>query len=231
MTGRERPKADDQGHSASIRILGCSSWEIAGGEYTARGPLGSQVWHNHGIHTSNKYGASMDIRHVVEKDFPAIAALLNHYILHSDARYFEHESVPLSTREPWLRSFAIASPHQMFVASGHDEILGFCCSQPYRPESVYDATIETTIYLSPELKSQGLGTALYTCLFDSLEHYPLHCALAGIVMPNAGSVALHRKMGFREVGVFDEYGKTGDRFISSVWMQKRLPGFRDLATA
>ena len=49
-------------------------------------------------------------------------------------------------------------------------------------------------------------------------------ALAGIALPNAASVTLHRKAGFREAGVFEEYAVKNGTDISSVWMQLRLQG-------
>jgi phosphinothricin acetyltransferase len=49
-------------------------------------------------------------------------------------------------------------------------------------------------------------------------------ALAGIALPNDASVALHRKFGFTEVGVFEEYAIKNGTYVSSVWMQLQLSG-------
>ena len=38
--------------------------------------------------------------------------------------------------------------------------------------------------------------------FDRLTEYPFHKAYAGVTLPNYASVALHRKLGFVEIGVF-----------------------------
>ncbi|EMB48919.1 toxin resistance protein, partial [Vibrio mimicus CAIM 602] len=37
---------------------------------------------------------------------------------------------------------------------------------------------------------------------------------------NDASVALHKRFGFREVGVFNEYAKKHGQNISSVWLEK-----------
>jgi phosphinothricin acetyltransferase len=50
----------------------------------------------------------------------------------------------------------------------------------------------------------------------------LHLAVAGIALPNDASVALHRKFGFTDVGVFDEYAIKHGSYINSLWMQRRL---------
>jgi len=39
-------------------------------------------------------------------------------------------------------------------------------------------------------------------------------------MPNAGSVALHRKFGFTEVGTFSEAGYKFGRYHDVLWMEK-----------
>jgi phosphinothricin acetyltransferase len=37
------------------------------------------------------------------------------------------------------------------------------------------------------------------------------------------SVALHRKLGFTEVGTFHEYAVKNGEYLSSVWMERRFP--------
>lgn len=65
-----------------------------------------------------------------------------------------------------------------------------------------------------------MGTALYRALFGCLSSEPVHVALAGIVLPNDASIALHRKFGFNEVGTFHEYAVKNGRYLSSVWMER-----------
>ena len=69
-----------------------------------------------------------------------------------------------------------------------------------------------------------MGTALYLALLGYLADEPVHVALAGIVLPNDASVALHRKLGFTEVGTFHEYAVKNGQYLSSVWMERRFPG-------
>jgi phosphinothricin acetyltransferase len=46
--------------------------------------------------------------------------------------------------------------------------------------------------------------------------------VAGITLPNAASLALHRRFGFSEVGVFSEVGRKFGRFWDVLWMEKAL---------
>jgi phosphinothricin acetyltransferase len=52
----------------------------------------------------------------------------------------------------------------------------------------------------------------------------VHVTLAGIAVPNDASIALHRKLGFTEVGTFHEYAVKDGQYISSVWMERLPPG-------
>jgi phosphinothricin acetyltransferase len=50
----------------------------------------------------------------------------------------------------------------------------------------------------------------------------LHGAYAGITLPNDASVKLHQKLGFRQIGVFEEVGRKFDKYWSVAWFEKRI---------
>ena len=80
-----------------------------------------------------------------------------------------------------------------------------------------------SIALDARSRGQGVGTALYRALLGALAGEPVHVALAGIIVPNDASVALHRKLGFTEVGTFHEYAVKNGQYLSSLWMERRFP--------
>lgn len=107
------------------------------------------------------------------------------------------------------------------MARDGDQVRGYACSQRYRELDAFRETVEVSIALDASSRGQGVGTALYRELFESLDREPsVHVALAGIAVPNDASVALHRKFGFTEVGTFREYAIKNGQYISSVWMQR-----------
>jgi phosphinothricin acetyltransferase len=61
--------------------------------------------------------------------------------------------------------------------------------------------------------SRGVGTALYRELIPALRQLDVHCAVGGIALPNAASVALHEKLGFKKIGQFVEIGRKFDRWV------------------
>lgn len=156
-----------------------------------------------------------------EEDLPAIVAILNYTIVNSDAT-FTSEPVTVAERREWFGRFSVTGPHRLLVARRGEQVLGYAASQPYRDHEGFRETIEVSIALDASCRGQGVGTALYRELFGCLASEPVHVALAGIVLPNEASVALHRKFGFTEVGTFHEYGIKNGRYLSSVWMERLL---------
>lgn len=154
-----------------------------------------------------------------EDDLPAIVAILNYTIVNSDAT-LTSEPVTVAERQDWFKRFSPAGPHRLFVARRGNQVLGYAASQPYRDHEGFRETVEVSIALDVNSRGQGIGTELYRALFDCLASEPVHVALAGIVLPNDASVALHRKFGFTVVGTFHEYAVKNGRYLSSVWMER-----------
>lgn len=155
-------------------------------------------------------------------DLPALTALYNHYVIGSHCTF---DAMPLSLeqRREWFDQHAAVGPHRLLVAVAGDELLGYASSSAHRPKPGYRTTVETSVYLAPAAHGQGLGTRLYSELFAQLADEPVHCAVAGVALPNPASVALHRRLGFVELGTFEEVGTKFDRYWSVQWFQRPLP--------
>jgi phosphinothricin acetyltransferase len=170
--------------------------------------------------------AQVKITGATEGDLLAIVGILNYTAASSIAR-FETRPASVAERRDWFGQFSSVGPYQLVVARGGDQILGYACSQRYRDHEAFRETVEVSIALDVSSRGQGVGTALYQALFDSLALEPsVHVALAGIALPNDASVALHQKFGFTEVGTFREYAIKNGQYISSVWMQRHCPSAR-----
>jgi phosphinothricin acetyltransferase len=155
-----------------------------------------------------------------EDDLLAIVGILN-YSAASSIAHFDTRPVSVAERRDWFGQFSAAGPYRLVVAWGGDQVLGYACSQRYRDHEAFRETVEVSIALDVSSRGQGVGTALYRALFDSLAVEPsVHVALAGIALPNDASVALHRKFGFTEVGTLCEYAIKNGQYISSVCMQR-----------
>ncbi len=161
------------------------------------------------------------IRNANEEDLPRLTEINNHYILRTNST-FDVEPQTAEQRKVWFNKFKPHGPHQLLVAEDETGVIGCAGSSRYRDHFSFDQTVEASIYLAPEQRAKGVGSLLYTALFEKIKSEPLHLAVAGIALPNDASVALHRKFGFDEVGIFKEYAIKNGKYISSIWMQKAL---------
>jgi phosphinothricin acetyltransferase len=158
-----------------------------------------------------------------ESDLPAIVDILNYAIVNSNAT-LTTQPTSLAERRDWLKRFSPTGPHRLLVARRGGQVLGYAASQPYRDHEGFRETVEVSIALGARSRGQGIGTALYRALLECLADEPVHVALAGIVLPNDASIALHRKLGFTEVGIFHECAIKNGQYLSSIWMERRFPG-------
>jgi phosphinothricin acetyltransferase len=163
---------------------------------------------------------AIDIRRAREDDLPSLVVILNHYILNGHVT-FDIEPTTVAAKQPWLASYGTGR-HQLIVAEEGGRVLGCAYSSRYRQHPAFDATVETSIYLDPAERGRGTGTRLYGELLKCLETQDVHLAVAGVALPNEASIALHRKLGFEEVGIFKEYAIKHGELISSIWFQRRI---------
>ena len=161
----------------------------------------------------------MEIRIGKLADVSSITDIFNYYIEHSNAR-FEESPLSLDNRLEWFSQFKPDSRHQIYVAIDNGKLIGFACSQPYRAMAAFDETAEVTVYLAPFIQGKGVGSKLYEKLFSAIQAHGVHRVLSGVALPNEASIALHKRFGFREVGVFNEYAKKNGEYISSMWLEK-----------
>lgn len=162
----------------------------------------------------------VSIRPARESDLPALVALANHYIEHTNA-LFTTELQTFEGRRSWFEGYGTGR-YRLLVAEDETGLLGCTYSSRYRPTPAFDTTVETSIYLQPQCHGAGLGARLYAALFDILRMEEVHLAVAGVAQPNPASNALHRKCGFEEVGTFREYARKRGVWISSTWFQKLI---------
>lgn len=159
------------------------------------------------------------IRHAHDGDLPHIVGIRSYYVLHTHSTF---DTVPPTADDvrSWLRHFSEGTPYQLLVASDGERVLGYAGTMRYRPKPAFDGTVEVSVYLDPEMRAQGIGSALYRELFERAEAHGTQTYLAGVALPNDSSLAFHRRQGFVEVGTFVNYAHKWGRKISSTWLQR-----------
>jgi phosphinothricin acetyltransferase len=154
-------------------------------------------------------------------DLPRLTDIYNHYVLSTPVT-FDIEPYTVERRTAWFEQFATTRRYRLLVAKENDTILGYVGTTRFRVKAAYDPTVETTIYCGPEAIGKGIGSLLYPALFDAISNEDIRPVVAGYVLPNPASAALHTRFGFKPVGVFTENGRKFGRYWDVVWMERPL---------
>lgn len=80
---------------------------------------------------------------------------------------------------------------------------------------------EVSIYVSKECKRTGVGLSLLKKLIELSENNSIWTLQAGIFPENEASINLHKKCGFRIVGIREKIGKMDDVWRDVVLMERR----------
>ncbi len=151
------------------------------------------------------------LRAATPADAAAIAAIYNHYVLHTRVT-FEEEAVTTPDMTQRITD-TLADEIPWLVWEENGRVLGYTYASKWKSRCAYRFALETTVYLDQAATGRGLGTQLYTALIDALRPTGKHCLIGGTALPNPGSVALHEKLGFQKIGQFKEVGWKFDEWI------------------
>jgi L-amino acid N-acyltransferase YncA len=166
----------------------------------------------------------MLIRPSTDADLPALAAIYAHHVLHGTGT-FETEPPDLAeiTRR---RADVLAKRLPWLVAEDAGALLGYAYANHFRPRLAYRFCLEDSIYLAPGAAGCGIGRLLLAELVARCEALGARQMLAVIGdAANAGSIGVHRALGFEDTGVLKSAGWKFGRWLDVVLMQRSLgPG-------
>lgn len=107
------------------------------------------------------------------------------------------------------------------VAKGENEVLGWAALSPVSERCVYAGVADISIYISQTSKGQGIGTALLRSIIVLSEKEGFWTLQAGIFPENTPSLKLHKKAGFREVGIRERIGKMKGVWRDVIFLERR----------
>ena len=148
----------------------------------------------------------MPIREAIAADFDAIADITNHYILHTPIHFGYEPQTGAELRASWEK---LRATHPFLVLlndAGGGKVIGYAKAYRWRDRAAYDRTPEVGIYLRHGLQGKGLGKPLYAALIQACRDKGMHSLVAGIALPNPGSIRLHESLGFLLVGTVRQAG-------------------------
>jgi phosphinothricin acetyltransferase len=150
------------------------------------------------------------IRTCTPADAAAICEIYNRYVRETVITF---EEAPVAADEMARRIADVTARLPWLVAEDVGAIVGYAYATPWRARAAYRFSVESTVYVAQGEMRRGVGTALYRELLAALRRLDVHCVVGGIALPNAASVALHEKLGFKKIGQFVEIGRKLDRWV------------------
>lgn len=165
--------------------------------------------------------AAILVRDAREGDMVAVQPIYAHHVLHGLASF---EEVPPGLEELRARRQGVlAQGLPYLVAEIEGRVVGYSYATAYRPRPAYRYTIEDSVYVAPDMGGRGIGRLLLGELIRRCEAGPWRQMLAVIGNSgNMGSIALHRRLGFAEVGVLSSVGFKLGGWVDTVLMQRSL---------
>jgi L-amino acid N-acyltransferase YncA len=136
-------------------------------------------------------------------DAPDLCEIYNHYVLETPITF---EEVSVSPEVMRQRILEITKAYPWFVCEEDGKVIGYSYASKWRERPAYRFTVEATVYLHPSAVGKGRGSALLSMLLAELRKREVHSVIGGIALPNAASVALFEKFGFRQAAHFREAG-------------------------
>jgi phosphinothricin acetyltransferase len=159
------------------------------------------------------------VRPAAVADLPALTAIYNHYVVHTPIT-FDLRPLQPDERRAWFEEHQPTGRHRLLVAEEDGALLGYASTSRWRPKAAYDTTVESSVYVHADSHGRGIGRQLYGALFEAMLSEDVRTIVAGVALPNAASVALHTRFGFKEVGIFQDVGRKFDRFWDVAWFQR-----------
>ena len=161
----------------------------------------------------------MRIRPADISDAESIAEIYNSEVSASTATF---DLVPrsLADQRTWLIDRSGA--HAVLVAELDDgSIAGFASLSPFHSRPAYSTTVENSVYVHTDRRRSGIALALMEALIETARSHGFHSMIARISGAES-SVALHKKLGFEQVGVEREVGRKFGRWLDVTILQLML---------
>ncbi|OYU31348.1 MAG: GNAT family N-acetyltransferase [Comamonadaceae bacterium PBBC2] len=161
------------------------------------------------------------IRPSRDEDIPAITAIYRHHVL-TGTGTFEIDP-PSESDMLSRRADVLAKGLPYLVVEDAGQVLGFAYCNWFKPRPAYRFSAEDSIYMAADAHHKGLGKALLAELCAQAERAGVRKFLAVIGdSGNAGSIGVHRSVGFTHVGIIQSCGWKFERWLDVVMMEKTL---------
>ncbi|MBR4038741.1 MAG: N-acetyltransferase [Clostridia bacterium] len=142
------------------------------------------------------------------------------------APYIEKTAVTFETEVPTLEVFErrireITQQFPYLVLEMDGAIVGYAYAHRQAERAAFDWNVELSIYIKEGFTGRGMGGPLYRLLEELLSMQGYVNFYGVITGSNAGSIAMHEKMGYRIIGRHEKTGFKLGQWHDTVWLHKR----------
>ncbi|SFM07831.1 GNAT family N-acetyltransferase [Variovorax sp. OV329] len=162
---------------------------------------------------------SITIRPSQDDDVAQITAIYAHHVLNGTGTF---ETEPPSPTDMAARRADVLSKNLPYLVAEEDgKVLGFAYCNWFKPRPAYRFSAEDSIYIADSARGKGVGAQLLAALEKAAEAVNVRKLIAVIGdSANVGSVGVHRKQGFSQVGVIKDCGWKFGEWRDIVLMEK-----------
>ena len=157
-----------------------------------------------------------------EKEISKALKIYNYFIENSYSNFEENK---LSKSKFNLLFTKIKKNKLPFILAILDnEVIGLACVNKFREKSGYIFSYEHSIYVDPNFINSGYGNKILKELIKvckkNLKIRNLIAVIGG--KNNLASIKIHKKNGFHYIGTIKKAGFKKNKWVDSIYMQKRL---------
>jgi phosphinothricin acetyltransferase len=150
-----------------------------------------------------------------------ILEIFNDAILNSTALYDYKARTP-QNMVAWFEAKRAGGYPVVGLEDAQGRLLAFGSYGTFRAFPAYKYTVEHSVYVHKDQRGHGLGKVVMQALIDEARRHDLHAMVGAIDAANAGSIALHQKLGFSHVGTLPQVGFKFGRWLDLAFYQLTL---------
>lgn len=160
----------------------------------------------------------------VPADAHSLAEIYRPYVENTPIT-FEYD--PPSPQEMVQRMQSILPRYPYLVWEEDGRILAYAYAHTLYARAAYQWDAELSVYVHWDHRGKGIGRALYSALIELLRRQGYYSLYACITVPNPSSMAMHRRLGFVNAGIFENAGYKQGKWYGVGWLVKHLRSFED----
>ena len=156
----------------------------------------------------------MDIRNIEQENFYQVAEIYKQGI-ETGIATFQNE---IPDWNSWDKSHL---PNCRVAVFEGNEMAGWAALTPVSSRCVYAGVAEVSVYVAAKFRGKKVGEFLLNHLIKESEKAGLWTLQSGIFPDNTGSIKLHEKCGFRQIGYREKIGKKDGIWKDNIIMERR----------